>query len=275
MTMPDSPFGRPLDAAFVATLPPSLQALVAGCVAVPASAGESGATVLRLAMAGGGACYLKSAHGDAAEALSDELVRLAWFAGRLPVPAVRHFVRSGDSAALLTDALAGTSARDAIEADPACVEAIAAAAGAFVRTLHTLPVDDCPFRADVAVRIAAARRALDAGTVDADDFDDARAGRTPHEVWDELLAMLPLPFTAAVVHGDCTLDNLLVHDGRVTGCLDVGRAGVGDPHQDLALLLRDLAPYGDAATRACLDASGLATPDARRLDFFRCLDEFF
>ena len=43
--------------------------------------------------------------------------------------------------------------------------------------------------------------------------------------------------TAAVVHGDYRLDNLLITDGRVTAVLDWEMATLGDPLTDLALLV--------------------------------------
>jgi aminoglycoside phosphotransferase len=37
-----------------------------------------------------------------------------------------------------------------------------------------------------------------------------------------------------LIHGDYCLPNVLVDDGRMTGLVDVGRAGLGDPRDDLA-----------------------------------------
>ena len=37
-----------------------------------------------------------------------------------------------------------------------------------------------------------------------------------------------------LIHGDYCLPNVLVEDGRLTGLVDVGRSGLGDPRDDLA-----------------------------------------
>ncbi|GCD96154.1 acyl-CoA dehydrogenase [Embleya hyalina] len=61
--------------------------------------------------------------------------------------------------------------------------------------------------------------------------------------------------TAAIVHGDYRLDNLLTSDGRVTAILDWEMATLGDPLTDLALLvvysslteIFDVPELGDAS----------------------------
>jgi aminoglycoside phosphotransferase len=64
-------------------------------------------------------------------------------------------------------------------------------------------------------------------------------------------------------------------DGRVTGCIDVGRAGAADRYQDLAMLWNCLADFGGELQRELFHAYGTGEPDARRLRFHLCLDEFF
>ena len=90
-----------------------------------------------------------------------------------------------------------------------------------------------------------------------------------------LEAHLPLAFERVVTHGDFTLDNTLMLDGRVTGCIDVGRVGTADPWQDLALLWNTLAEFVCPLQQVVLRAYGIAEPDERQLGFHLCRDESF
>jgi aminoglycoside phosphotransferase (APT) family kinase protein len=71
--------------------------------------------------------------------------------------------------------------------------------------------------------------------------------------------------TAAIVHGDYRLDNLLISDGHVTAVLDWEMATLGDPLTDLALLvvyssmteIFDVPELGDASR-----APGFLGPEA-------------
>jgi kanamycin kinase len=84
-----------------------------------------------------------------------------------------------------------------------------------------------------------------------------------------------------VVHGDPSLNNLLVDPGgaKPVTFIDVGRAGRADRHLDLAVFLRGLGDHWhdranpDLADRF-IDRYGLA-PDEDRLAWYRLLDEFF
>lgn len=150
----------------------------------------------------------------------------------------------------------------------------------FARALHTVPVSTCPFRRDLATLLPAASAAAAAGTVDEADFDDERRGRSVDEVLSELLATRPAGEDLVVCHGDLCLPNVLADPdtGRITGVVDLGRLGVADRHQDLALATRSLGPinnqYGPAAAADFLVAYGAAA-DPELMEFYRLLDEFF
>ncbi|PJD00553.1 APH(3') family aminoglycoside O-phosphotransferase [Janthinobacterium sp. BJB1] len=264
--------------AVTAAMPAGLAAAITGYQWTRDSAGESDAAVYRL-QGGDGApdLYLKHGRGPAAADLADEAARLHWLAPHLPVPAVVQFARvaAPDQAWLLTAALPGKTASQVLDADPALGPAVAHALAAFLRRLHALPVGACPFDAGLAVRLAQARRRIDAGLVDADDFDAERQGWTAQQVWTALQDCQPLTPDPVVTHGDFSLDNILLQDGTVVGCLDVGRAGVADRYQDLAIVCHGLAELDAALVQSLLRHYGILDADQGKLQFHLLLDELF
>lgn len=256
-------------------LPTELQTRLAGYNATPVTTGESGGVVHRLSAPGRPDCFLKAGRGAVADDITHEMLRLTWLDGRLPAPRVLHFVCNDDHAALLSGALPGVAAAEWLAEHPERAGDAVHRIADFLRQMHALPVENCPFEAGHGLRLAAARQRLDAGLVDEDDFDEARAGLSAAAVWAAMQAMLPLPFERVVTHGDFSLDNVFLENGRVTGCLDVGRLGVADPYQDVAILWNNLSEFGHGLQEAWLSAYGLMPPDTARLAFHCCLDEFF
>lgn len=238
--------------------------------------GQSGSTVWRLTdVNGSNAHYLKCGTGEAAGAVHDEVVRLRWLAPFLPVPQVAAYEMAGDAAWLLTSALPGETAWQVLTAHPEQAEAVVDAVATFLRQLHVIAPGTCPFSATASDRLALARARIAAGLVDEADFDEERAGWSAAQVWDALQA-LPLPSAPAVVtHGDFSLDNILIAGGAVTGCIDVGRAGLADRYQDIAILWNGLGEFGTGLQARLLKALGEGEGDRARIDFHLLLDELF
>ncbi|WP_230635667.1 APH(3')-I family aminoglycoside O-phosphotransferase [Sphingomonas sp. Leaf4] len=255
-------------------VPPGIAEAVAGYGWARDLVGESGGAVYRLHGRPGAAdLFLKHGTGPVADDIADEMIRLRWLAGRMPVPGVVRFVAADNAAWLLTTALAGETAYQALSRRPgvALVDALVA----FLRRLHAIPVVSCPFASDHKRRMAAARARIDAGQVDEEDFDDERLGWSAAQVWTAMRALLPLTLDAVVTHGDFSLDNLLVQGGVVVGCIDVARAGVADRYQDLAILSNCLGEFGPGLQEQMFAAYGIAEPDTDRLTFHLLLDELF
>lgn len=59
---------------------------------------------------------------------------------------------------------------------------------------------------------------------------------------DEFAATCPKPTPEVLIHGDFTIDNVLVDGGRITGIIDWGRGDIGDRRYDLALATRPQQP---------------------------------
>lgn len=205
----------------------------------------------------------------------DEYARLRWLQGKLPVPRIVHFLEAEGGAWLLTEAMGGMSAYAWLEAHPGRQRAAVEGMARFLRRLHALPLATCPFNASLPLRLAAARANIDAGLVDEDDFDPERAGWTAEQVWARLHTLLPLTPDPVVTHGDFSLDNILLEaDGAVSGVIDVGRLGVADRYQDLAILLNCLNEFGKPLGDQ-LFAAYRTEPDPVRIEAHLLLDELF
>lgn len=75
-----------------------------------------------------------------------------------------------------------------------------------------------------------------------------------------------------LVHGDYCLPNVLVEDGRLSGLIDVGLAGLGDPTVDLAAGVWTLQyNYGPGHAREFLDAYGAPPMTDSEIDKLRRL----
>ncbi|AVR97948.1 APH(3') family aminoglycoside O-phosphotransferase [Pseudoduganella armeniaca] len=258
------------------TLPPTWRERLQGYAIVPQSGGCSDAAVLRAIPAAGGAptFFIKTAAAGPLAELQDEAARLRWLAqsGIACAPVIDTATTPGQDW-LLLGAVPGTNLTNV---DPARAVAVMATA---LRTLHALDVRECPFdhRADVRIGHALAR--LDAGLVDADDFDEDNAGCAPGELAALLAERKPLHEDLVVTHGDACLPNVLAADGTFAGFIDCGRLGVADRHQDLALAVRDIGEeLGEQWVEPFLAQYFAPAPiafDAGRAAFYRLLDEFF
>lgn len=206
----------------------------------------------------------------------DEAVRLRWLAGRVPAAVPVRFAVEADKAWLLTRAVPGRTGDAWLDEDAGALPRIIQGFAGFLLDLHALPVADCPFDAGAAVRLAGARRKVAAGLVDEEDFDDDHAGWSAGRVLAEAEALAGCATGRVVTHGDFSLGNLLFDGaGAVSGCIDVGRLGVADPYQDIAIFWQNLDDHGAEAQATFLRAIGIAAPDAARLTFHRLLDELF
>ena len=248
----------------------------------PVTTGMSGAQVRR---SPDGTAYAKTGRGRLREEVVDERDRLEWLAGTgLPAAEVLDWDDDGETATLTLRTVPGIPMSELPE--PAVRPALRSLAG-FLRRLHSVPREACPFERWLAVTVPLARVRVDQGLVDAGDLDAERAGRSPQELLEELLERRPraeeLELGDLVVcHGDACLPNFLVDADtyEVTGMVDVHRLGVADRHLDLALATRSMTDatlnprYGREAADALLAAYGLPT-DPWRLETYRLLDEFF
>ena len=191
--------------------------------------GESGDIVVRVRDDDGSERIEKT---GSPQEIAVETAVLEWCAGRLPVPKV---LRKGPGF-LAMSVLPGV---DLSMASPECAAGIIAEA---LNLIHAIPFAGCPLPASWELRLAQAERRVRQGLVDESDFDTENLGRSAGDILAELRSLKALPPSDPVsfTHGDACLPNFLTQDGRLSGIVDLGRAGVTHPAQDWALALRSV-----------------------------------
>ncbi|TSA87199.1 aminoglycoside 3'-phosphotransferase [Deinococcus detaillensis] len=218
------------------------------------------------------------------ESLRTEQTKLRWLSGRLPVPQIVGYATDEQSEYLATARLPGLPMHhpDALLHALRNADLLARA----LRELHSLPIRECPFNQSLALKLRQARERAELGLVDETDFDaerlgqlglgQLRVGQSAEQVLKYLVKSRPATEDVVVTHGDACLPNFLVSGEVVEGLIDVGRLGIADRHQDLALAQRSLIRNaGDEAAEHFLDVYGRQWVDASKLAYYQILDELF
>jgi aminoglycoside 3'-phosphotransferase II len=233
----------------------------------PIQTGKSGAGVYRI---DGKPWILKIQKSQ--DALFPETQKMQWLESHsIPVPNVIEYAQDEDHEYLLITQLAGQDA--SLATDPkAAVRALALG----LQRLHSLPTD-CPFDRRLDKTLLEAQQHWQNGNVDESDFDPSRLGTDVVVLYQHLLKQRPqenLVFT----HGDYCLPNIILENNTISGFIDLGRAGLADACQDLALMTRSLEtktnPRFLGLSSFFLEVYG-ARPDHDKLEYYRILDEFF
>jgi aminoglycoside 3'-phosphotransferase II len=208
------------------------------------------------------------------ELLAREIAVLEWLGPQVPTAPVLWTGELEGGLALVMENLpdrpvSHLSLQEAADGLAATAQALAA--------LHGLDPAGCPFDMRLDIKFALAERHVAAGLVDEDDFDGERVGWNARQALDAAYATRPATERLVLTHGDASLPNFLWSPGRPVRLIDLGRFGLADPYQDLALFLRS-AKYNhpDLDAAAILrEHYPLAQIDEAACDFYRLMDELF
>lgn len=226
---------------------------------------------------GQGLFVLKRSRGEQyAEWLKREAIVLACLSKTpLPVPAVHQFVQRRDEhegiqSWLLMEHLPGAPIRQLLhrENDSDTRSGILFEFGKMVRELHSTPCPD---------ELKSGEKWLDR------TLHQARFNLLHYEVdgtaelLERLRANKPADVAQTLIHGDCTIDNFLVHDGRISGIIDWSGGAFGDPRYDVALAVRPEENLFQSPEdhRAFFDGYGTRMLTDEEYDYFNGIYEFF
>ncbi len=213
-----------------------------------------------------------------------ETTMLAWLEGKLPVPRVLEQEQVGKTRYLLMERLPGKMACDPafLQTPNQLVDLLAQG----LRMLQQVDVRDCPVDQRLNKKLLRARARVAQGLVDLGNVEPETFGEGGFSSPAHLLTWLEAhrPEEQPVLsHGDYCLPNVFFQDGGVSGFLDLGRCGIADPYQDIALCYRSLRDnfngshgYLDASFDPAVLFEALELePDWEKIRYYILLDELF
>lgn len=222
---------------------------------------------------------------NGSDSVDQQVQMMQWLEGKVPVPKVLAYEVENGKSYLLMSKISGVMSCDTyyLEHPQMLLEALASG----LKMLWEVDVKDCPVVRDEEVVLKDARERVEKDLVDVEDAEPTTFGQGGFESPEQLLEWLENhrpSFDPVLSHGDFCLPNIFLEDGQVKGFIDLGRAGVGDKWNDIALCYRSLKHnfdgtyggkvYEDFNPDMLFGKLGIE-PDWDKIKWYLLLDELF
>lgn len=223
---------------------------------------------------------------EASEETENEVRVIRWLKDRIPVPRIEVYCTADKRAYCLMSRIYGKMACDKVYmTNPQKLLDIVTQA---LQMLWNVDIADCPCDNSLSVKLAMAEYNVENGLVDLDNVEPETFGENGFSSPAELLRWLEdnrpeedLVFS----HGDFCLPNLFADGDKITGFIDLGKTGVADRWQDIALCFRSLKHnfegkynggilYDGFCPEMLFEKLGVK-PDWEKLRYYILLDELF
>jgi len=215
----------------------------------------------------------------------NEYEMMVWLEGKLPVPKIICQLAENGSSYLLMSRVNGTMSCDLnyIHNPDQLVDLLAEG----LKMLWSVNITDCPCDNRLNKRLRSAEYNVQNNLVDLENTEPETFGDNGFKNPEELLKWLkdhrPAEDTV-LTHGDYCLPNIFAEQGNVSGFIDLGKTGIADRYQDIAICYRSLkhnlagmyGGHGPIAYDADIlfDRLGIE-PDWEKIRYFTLLDELF
>ncbi len=215
----------------------------------------------------------------------NEVAMLTWLNGKIPVPRIIEHISENGYAYILMNKCTGKMACDQnyMMQPKRQAELLAEV----LHTLWNIDTAGCPCSWPLQRRLDQAMDNIIHNRVDITDAQPGTFGpggfRNPEALLHWLQENQPIE-RKAVSHGDFCLPNIFLSDEGVTGLIDLGRSGLSDPWQDIALCCRSLEnnysgfydgiAYPNYQQNLLFDALQIK-PDPELIRYYILLDELF
>lgn len=198
---------------------------------------------------------------------------IQWLQNRLQVPQIIHQCSYKGYDYLLMKKVDGemSCSEKSLREPKKVVEALADG----INKIQSVSIIDCPFTNAVDNKLEEALRRIENNEIDMSDWEKNTDFTSPEELYEYLVKNKP---TKELVfsHGDYCLSNVYITDGEMTGLIDLGRSGIADKWQDIALCVRSLEHKLKSKSYTSLLFNYLnVEPNYEKINYYILLDELF
>lgn len=210
---------------------------------------------------------------------------MKWLEGRLPVPEVICSMTENDINYLLMSKVSGKMLCD--ECYMQHPDELVTLLVQGLKMLWAVDTKDCPYNNAIDNKIRLAEYRVKNNLCSVDDVEEDTYGESGFENPEHLLQWLKenKPQEQLVFsHGDYCLPNIFAENGNITGFIDLGRSGVADIYQDIALCYRSLIhnfggkydgkQYPGFEPKMLFEKLGIE-PNWEKIRYYCLLDELF
>ncbi len=219
------------------------------------------------------------------EESDNEYNMMQWLQGRIKVPKILRFEeQDGKNYLLMTKVPGEMLCEDRYLQNS---EELAGILADGLLQLWKVDVSKCPYCNNLDNKLKMVKYNVDNNLVDLDNVEADTFGengfQNPENLLEGLIQNRPEE-ELVLSHGDYCLPNVFVNDGEISGFIDLGRAGVADKWQDIALGYRSLQHnlsgrfggkvYDDVDAEILFEKLGVE-PDWDKIRYYILLDELF
>ncbi len=182
------------------------------------------------------------------EKVNDEVIReyemYQWLYGKLSVPKVIYRVIEDDISYMLIENAKGQMLED--ETYRKAPERLVHLASIGIKKLQSVDITECNFNSRIEEKL---------------------------DVFNYLVRNKPVE-QLVFTHGDYCFNNYFTDGKDITSFIDLGRGGVGDLYQDIALCVRELMDFDSRYTDMLFEELEIK-PDYAKIKYYILLDELF
>ena len=173
-------------------------------------------------------CILKIQRSDAISGIDKEYEKLTWLEGKVRCPKVYYYNETRDSKILLREKFEGKPLYE--------FEHFGEKLGRVLKEFHSIPVSSCPFTSEKVENLIT--RVSD----NAEGLLEGIKEKYPNETKESVIKFMKNTKLVddAVIHGDCSLPNILVDDDGELCFIDVADLSISSNYYDLYYLLMSL-----------------------------------
>jgi len=207
--------------------------------------------------------------------LYNENISIKWLSDKVPVPNIIEWDSDQKNDYLLTSKINGLMlCDDYYLANPKLAVSVLSKG---LKLLHSIDINNCEIKNNLDSKLLLAKANIQKKLVDIDNWEEETKNQfsSPDLLLEYLYDTKPkedLVFT----HGDYCLPNIFGLGDEITGFIDLGRAGISDKWQDIALCIRSLRHNFNSNEYDDLLLGELGIEkDMDKFNYYILLDEFF